>query len=396
MGNGSRISILFVSGSSSLQSGAELRMLETANYFEGEGHKTYVAVPNPDSEEEKATFTQKSKSIVNFYPLTRPHRPLTFAGAVGYGYRALRSILNLVKLIRKHNVDIVHVNEFFDLPGLIAGKLAGAKTICHTRVIMEEPKWLKKMLLLFVTRFADRIICVSEAVKDKMFTESRFDSEKIELIYNPGPDRERFNPGKCSGDSNREELGLSENNFAVGLISKFTENKGQINLVKAAKLIKEEGVEDITYLLVGGKVSGHEHYYEKVFNLAQEEGLGSQINFLGYRDDIPQIISSCDVMVHVPVHHDPLPGVVLEAMAMKRPIIGTRSGGIPEEFEDGKSGILIPRDDPQSLAEEILDLYEDKQKRKELGREARKYLDHNFSWNKYLSQSEDVYEGLVE
>ena len=374
-------------------------MLETANYFKEKGFNTYVAVPNPDLDEEKTKFVQKSKSRVSFYSLTRPHRPLTFAGTVGYGIRTIRSIFNLVRFIRRNGINIVHVNEFFDLPGLIAGKLGGAKTICHTRVIIEEPFWLKRILLALVVRFADQIICVSKAVRERMFSggdpNGDANSKKIEMIYNPGPDRRRFDPEKYSSNLKREKLGVPQNDFVVGLVSKFTENKGQINLVKAAKLVKKKGIKNITYLLVGGKVSGHEDYYEKVFNLVQEEGLGEEIKFLGYRNDIPEIINICDMMVHIPIHHDPFPGVVLEAMAMKKPTVGTDSGGIPEEFEDGKSGILIPRNDPHSLAEVILDLYKNEQKREKLGKEARKYLDRNLSWEKYISQLELLYENLT-
>lgn len=368
-------------------------MVETANYFEESGYETIMVVPEPESREGLSLLSKKSKSQIEYYPIKRPHRPLSLMGTASYIIKAFWSILRLFILIRQKDVEVVHVNELFDIPGLIAGKLAGTKTICHTRVIIERPIWLRRLLLKSVASFADKIICVSKAVRQKMF--GGIDSNKIETIYNPGPDRENFSPEQYSSGGKRNGLGLKKDHFIVGLVSKFTENKGQINLVKAAKMIDNEGIDDIRYIFVGGKVSGHEEYYQKVVELTREKGLSNKIIFTGYRKDVPAIVNVCDVMVHIPIHHDPFPGVVLEAMAMEKPIIASDSGGVSEEFEDGKSGILIPRNDPSSLAKKILLLYKDEARRKKIGNYAREFLNANFTWGKYLSQLEEVYNDLI-
>lgn len=388
------MNILYVSSSSSLQSGAELCMLKLAQHF-NDGSYRSIIVTGKGEGQGRASNSLVDTVKIRPYLTPRPHRPASLWRLLGYVFSSTRAVLRLARLIREEDIDIVHVNELFDITGLIAGRLARVKTICHVRVILEEPRWLRALLVLIATLFSHRIICVSQAVQEKMFPKGR-SSRKTVVIYDGGPDLETFDPTLYDRSSVRREFDLDSAEFVVGFVSKFTPNKGQDQLIKAAKQLNEEGITDIRYLLVGGAVPGHQAYHQLVKQLVNEYGLDDKFVFTGVRGDVPRLISACDVMVHIPVHHDPFPGVVLEAMAMEKPIIATRSGGIPEEFEDGISGILIPRRDPDRLAEAILSLYRNKDKRRRMGKAAREYLTTHFSLEKHFGQIEQLYNALLK
>ena len=85
------------------------------------------------------------------------------------------------------------------------------------------------------------------------------------------------------------------------------------------------------------------------------------------------------------------PGVVLEAMAMEKPVIAFQSGGIPEQFVDGESGYLVPKGDIDSLVERIIDLYNNPDKRHKIGKNARKHLLKNFSLDRHFREIEEIY-----
>lgn len=390
--------ILYISGESSLQSGANLKMIETANYFNNKkGYKTYIAIANPGSEKERKKIKTNSKIETHFCPLYRPHRPLSLLGLLKYFYYFPFSVFCFIKLIKKKKIDIVHINELFDFAGLFAAKIKKRKTITHVRVIFKEPKLIKTIIKKIIITLSDRIVCVSGAVKKEMFSSSE-NKEKIKVIYDQGPDLRKFNPKKYEREVKKikREFNLQDTPFIVGLISKFTKNKGQEVLVKAAKYISEKTKKEIKYLLIGEKVKGHEKYFKGIKKIVKKAKIKNNFIFTGYRKDIPALMETCDIIAHIPLHEDPFPGVILEAMAMEKPIIATKSGGILEQIKDGSSGILIPKNNYKDLAQAIINLSKNPQKREKIGKRAKEMLIKKFSQKKYYTKLEEIYNTITK
>jgi glycosyltransferase involved in cell wall biosynthesis len=151
----------------------------------------------------------------------------------------------------------------------------------------------------------------------------------------------------------------------------------------------------IAYLVVGGKVPGYDSYFSEVCNRIEQYGLTDDFVLTGSRNDVPELISACDVVVHLPRHEDPFPGVVSEAMAMEKPVVAFASGGIPEQFENKRSGILVEKNNIDALAEALITLAEDEAMCRKMGKEARRFLISHFSFQKFSAELNETYTGLV-
>jgi len=383
--------VLYFSSPARVQSGAAQLMFRTARWLKGQGGVPIVVLPWKG---DIVDWYIEEEIHVLTVPFVEMHRRRSLIYLAHYVLSTIGLIVRLVMLIKQQRVNIVHVNEIIYFPGLIAGKIAGAKTICHVRVILARPVWVRRALSWIARRFSDQILCESEAVRTWMFPS---EASNVRTLYPPGPDLDRFDP-QIAGDgvSVRQQLGITPDAFVVGMVSKFVSNKGHLALVEAARAIRvrNPGM-SVTYLVVGGELAGHEDYFAEVCDRIERHGLKDFFVLTGVRNDVPRLMSACDVMVHLPQHEDPCPGVVLEAMAMEKPIVAFASGGIPEQFENGKSGILLEKNNGEALVETLLTLARDEPLRLKIGKEARCFLPSRFSFEKFFSELSRIYADLV-
>jgi glycosyltransferase involved in cell wall biosynthesis len=383
--------VLYFSSATHVQGGAVQLMFRTARGLKRLGGVPIVVLPRGEG---IAGWYAKEGISVHIIPFIEMRRRWSPTYLARYLLSTIRLIARLVALIKDQRVDIVHVNEITYFPGLMAGKIGGARTICHVRVILTRPGCVRRAVSWIARRFSDQILCESEAVRTWMFPG---EGGNVRTLYPPGPDMERFDPlAVQSKDEIRSELRIDSAVFLVGQVSKFTPNKNQMALVRAGEYIKERyGDVQIAYLLVGGKVAGHEDYLHQVVRRIGESDLSNQFCLAGLRSDIPRMIAACDAIVHLPTHEDPLPGVVLEAMAMEKPVVAFDSGGIREQFENGRSGILLEKNDIEKLAETLVALEGDEALRLKMGKEARRFLVRRFSLEKFFSELAPIYAELV-
>ena len=167
-------------------------------------------------------------------------------------------------------------------------------------------------------------------------------------------------------------------------------------LVQAAAQLKAKGFseKDFVFLLVGGPLENHKDYYESVQNYVRVHQLEAMVRFLGVRKDVAYLFSSSDLAIHVPIHEDPFPGVVLEAMLCGKAVIGSKSGGIPEIIDDGKNGILIPKNDPEALADRLIYLKSHPKALQQLQQNAPDAIRRKFSFNEFKARHLEIYYSL--
>jgi glycosyltransferase involved in cell wall biosynthesis len=281
--------------------------------------------------------------------------------------KTIQSVHRLTHIIRKEQVAIVHVNEILDIYGGLAAKLIGVPCVWHIRAHFEQP-WIAWLLPRIVQVLATRIIAVSSSVAEHMFTQQRIPLQKVRTIHNPAPDPRQFHP-EIDGQTFREEIGIADNTFLVGLIGKLVEPKGHEVLIRAAPMILDR-VPNTLFVIVGGQLPGkhHSEYAERLASLVEDLSLQEKVIFTGFRAHIPQIMAACDVIVHCSTYPDPFPGVVLQGMAVGKPVIATNIGGAKEQI--GQAGILLPPRNPDALAEAVITLLRDAEKRRTLGQMA--------------------------
>ena len=127
----------------------------------------------------------------------------------------------------------------------------------------------------------------------------------------------------------------------------------------------------------------------------QELGVGGLVEFLGHREDVPQVLADTDIFV-LPSRTEAFPNVLLEAMATGLPVVASDVGGIPELVEDGRNGLLVPVGDAQALAAAIVRLMAEPQLADALGEAARLAIESRYSFDRMVSAFEALYQAEID
>ncbi len=293
----------------------------------------------------------------------------TFSKHIFYIFSYLLTSFLLSRLILREKIEIIHANTFISclyciIPVLITRK----PLIWHMHDILEVNRFYKFFIKL--SEFASvRIICVSAAVK-KGLMEFDVDADKCTVIYNSIRETKK-NPIK---NKFKKEFNIDEKTRLVGLIGIITGWKGQHILIEAIPAVLKE-FPDTKFIIAGDTIRETDHEYKNnLLCLVAKNGINKNTIFTGYREDIPEVIEDLDLVVHTSISPDPLPTVILEAMANGKAVIATNIGGCPEIIANMINGILVPPDNPEALACAITTLLENPDLRTRLSKEGYKSL----------------------
>lgn len=318
--------------------------------------------------------------------LRRRGIPVTMVRSGSEGTFAI--LRNLVGLIRQRRVTILHTHEFFmNAVGLVASRLSGIPLVAtvHGKNYYAE-RFRRRLAYRLVGRFADQVVAVSEDVKGFLAERVGIPMDRIRVVPNGVPvDGEAFQERLSIL---RKSLGLDENSHVVGTVGSLYTVKGHKYLIDAAVHIIRR-CPDVTFLIVGrGRLR------EELETQARSLGVDPYIRFLGHRDDVRDLLGLFDVFV-LPSLSEGMPLSLLEAMAAGVPVVATRVGGVIDVLEDGKTGLLIPPEDIQPLAESIITLLEDRALAKEIGEVARQVVRRRFSVSRMVDDYKEIYAGLI-
>lgn len=301
-----------------------------------------------------------------------------------------RILFRLHRLLKEHKTDILHSFLFHaNMLGRIVGRLAGVPVILSSERTMRMEGKHRLLLNRLTASLADKILTVSEAVREFAVAKIGITPDRLVTIYN-GVDLSEFSQSLNSEgiEEAKQELGIDSSHAVVGTVGHLEEEKGCEYLLQAAAQVSAPDGK-VTFLLVG---DGSQR--AKLENLAEDLSISSSVMFTGYRSDIPRILSIMDVFV-LPSLYEGLPNALLEAMAASRPVVATQVGGIPEVVADGETGILVPRGDSGALARAICVLLEDRERAREMGIAGRKQVERLFSVETMVAKTEALYEKLI-
>jgi len=172
--------------------------------------------------------------------------------------------------------------------------------------------------------------------------------------------------------------------------------KGQDVFIRAAAIVNQKRP-DTRFLVVGGEVEGRGRGSFQSFcrKLAKKLGIKDQVIFTGQRNDVAHIMKNLDVFVHASVTPDPLPGVVMEAMACATPVVGANAGGVPEEMADRETGYLYPPGNAGAMAQKIINLLDNPEMAKSMGQAGQKRVYTVFEKEQLCRKIENVYENIT-
>jgi len=307
----------------------------------------------------------------------------------------LAEVLYLYRLIKVNDIDVLQTHgprvDFF---GAIAAKLAGIPHIITRHVAISQhllSNFRKKLYASFdniAMKWAAKVITVSHVVEDDLVENQGVVRDKIVTIVN-GVDLNRFSMiDKKASIKIRSEFGIDAGMHVVGMIAQLSYWKGVAYFLSAIPSILSR-CKYARFLIIG---DGPER--ANLEALAERLGISQQVIFGGFRRDIPEIIASMDIVVLSSLREG-LPLVLLESMAMGKPVVATNVGGVSELVQDGETGFIIAPRSPDTLAEAVTILLASAQRAREFGRAGRHRVEQYFSFDQMLKKYEEVYKLVV-
>ena len=372
-------------------SGAEISLLDFLGKLDKQKYSSLLVCPPEGPLVEKAQDIETKVQTVNLPNLTFSANPLRLLLApLEIAYAAYR----LKSIIADHDIDLVHANSIrAAILGTAAAGLAGVPVIWHVRDFLPHNLRGKIIRRLSGIR-AERIVAISQAIKDD-FAVLPSQKEKTLVIYD-GIDLDRYNPSLAAAVKSKTELGLTSAFPIVGIFGQIIDWKGQKEFIEAAGRIAKS-LPEARFLVVGEALFRKDRtvpYKRELFDLAARLGIAEKVVFTGFREDIPDLMAACDILV-LASWEEPLGMVQLEAMALEKTVIATDSGGAKEVVKNGITGMLVPPQDPEAIALSVLELIDNKEQLRKMGREGRKQIEQNFNLELHAQKVEQLYEEIA-
>jgi glycosyltransferase involved in cell wall biosynthesis len=373
--------------------GPSRRVLSMARKLHDKGIEYLMCLPKGNGE--VPLYARKQGMTVYQCELGTPHyirSIVTFFLNIRYIFNFIPSIHSLVKIIKKEKIDVVHVHGLLNLQGALAAFLTRRKVVWHLFGTL-YPEYLVKALQPFIKRTADRVVNISEITRDYYIN----GSDIADVVIRGPVDVQVFNPLSISLEEKSglmKELNLNDDDIILGSVGNITWVKGYENLIEALAIVRKK-YSRIKLLIVGRILDTQISYYRRLTNLTSYFGLDENIRFLGEREGIPQLLSLMDIFIQSSfVEGTPIS--IMEAMAMRVPVIASSVGGIPEQITGWETGMLVPAGDPPAIALAVLNLMESVELRKEMGRKARETVRERFSLRHCVREHERLYKELIK
>lgn len=300
---------------------------------------------------------------------------------------SVATIVKLFLLIRKINPVIVQTHMFqANTLGRIASFLANVPVIIATEHGFYRYKRTRQIFIdWLLSHITDKIIVISETVKNYISSRSKIPVNKFQVIYN-FIDIETFIPKK-SKDELRQEFGVSDLDFIIGSVGRIVKEKGYDILLQAMNLLRERGYSFKCIIVGDGK------YLSTLKSNAVVANLSKDVIFTGFRSDIADILQIFDIFA-LPTLDEGFGISIIEAQIMGLPVIASSVDAIPEIIQNGYNGLLVPPNDPYSLANEMEYLYKNAGRRSEIGIKARESVVERFSASVGVNNLDDLYTQL--
>lgn len=344
--------------------GQEIRILRESEGMRKRGHKIIMAVAKGG----KLVAKARSKGFIVY--------ELNFKK-----YAALITLLKLLAIIRKHEIDIVNTHSSLDAwMGGLAGKIAGKKVIRTRHLSTPIRKGLNSLLLY--GKLSDLIVTTSSSIVPMIVSQAKISPEKCHCIATGvNPEELIVDPEKVQ--KFRQQLELSDEDCLVGTACFVRSWKGIPDLMKTAHLLRS--IKNLKWVIVGGG------YVEDYKGLADQLNLKGILHFTGHLDVPFNAIAAMDIFTLLSTAHEGISQASLQAAFLQRPLITTTIGGLPEVCIDGETGLLVPPSSPDEVARAVLKLFHDPELRGQFGVNGRKLVESKFTMQHTLDRMAALY-----
>ena len=323
-------------------------------------------------------------------------RILTMPGLVRriYPLGDLKTLYKLTTLFTEERPHIVHTHTSkAGILGRWAARLAGVHVIIHTphgHVFWGYFNKWQTRTYIFLERLTatitDRIITLTGQEKKDHLRYHIARENKFTVIHS-GVDLSRFSNIRADLHDAKKRLGVPKETFIVGTVGRLTRIKGHKYLIEAARKILLTRP-DMTFIFLGDG-----ELMNDLKAQAASLGIYDKVKFLGWRDDVAEVMSTFDLFV-LPSLNEGMGKVLVEAMAMGKPIIASNVGGVSDLVKNEENGLLVPPEDADAIARSISILHSDPMKRKEMG-EKGKAIAGEYGADSMVRKIDRLYRELV-
>ena len=345
-----------------------------------------VSAAGPDVVEVEA------RGIPHFaVPMTRRFTPLA----------DLRALVALIRLMRRERFDVVHTHTpKAGLLGQLAARMSGVPVVVNTLhgfYFHEGTKPVPRRFYIWMERIAakcsDTILSQNKEDMTTAVAEGIAGPELLKWLGN-GIDVSRFDRRRFSDatlGALRRDVGLDEGSPVVGFVGRLVEEKGILDLLRAAKTVAD-AVPNVQFLIIGPYDEEKPDALRP--EVAERYGVEDRCRFLGMRHDMPELYALMDLLV-LPSYREGFPRAPMEASAMGVPAVVTDIRGCREAVEHGQNGLLFPAGDSDALAAAVIDLLGDEDRRVRMGATGRAMAEDRFDEQKVFDRVLREYERLL-
>jgi glycosyltransferase involved in cell wall biosynthesis len=374
-------------------SGGEVALLNLARCIDPQRFKLLVVLFADGPLREKLQESGIETIIVPLDPQIADARKDTMGGKslmrLGDVKQAFTFIGQLSRELRQRKIDLIHTNSLkSDLLGGLAGRWAGIPVIWHVRDRIADDYLPRPVVIAFrlaARIIPTRVIAISFATLSTLRLRrpgdlSPWNSRRFVVVHD-GTEVPPLPPP------------TDENKLIVGLVGRISPWKGQNVFLQAIKLIRDQ-FPQARFQIVGSAMFSETAYEQEVRQLCTSLGLDDVVDFMGFRDDVPDLISKMDLLVHASTVGEPFGQVILEGMATGKPVVATRGGGVPEFCEDGVTGLLVPMNDAPAMAAAMARFLSDRHLRIETGQRARQHVIDSFTIQHTAENVQKIYDQM--
>ncbi|WP_256360413.1 glycosyltransferase family 4 protein [Methylomonas koyamae] len=285
--------------------------------------------------------------------------------------------------------DLIHANNdpVCNRAALLVAKTLGIPSICHIR---SNPVPFKAAKIFY--RLPDFFIPVSNWVADRMRELLGIPDAKMQVVYD-GINLDQLDLN-ADGRLFRQKYHIPEDAYVVGLVGLLIPWKGQDLFIDAAKILKEK-IPNLKMPIIGGTPDDCIEYENRLRERVTTEDLESTIVFTGHTDKMEAVYNGLDIVVSASTDPEPLGTVVIESMAMGRPVVGPNHGGAAEMLEERTTGLLFKAKDHRDFCDAVLRVFNDNSLADQLGKNAKQKAFEMFAIKSHTKKVQMIYREIL-
>jgi glycosyltransferase involved in cell wall biosynthesis len=283
----------------------------------------------------------------------------------------------------KNRIDIINTHSAKDSTLCLLSYFFGIPIIRSRQISNQINK------LLSYKYACTHIMAAAQVIKNNLIT-SGINKDKITVI-GEGVDTNQFNPNvDCS--YLKTEFSISDNDRIIVNIGMIREDKGQIYLLEAARIIIKQR-KDIKFFIIGEGI-GNKIELQKLHNFIKQHKLENNIFMTGYREDIAQFTQLADLVVVASIGTEAQSRVVPQAFATQKTVVSTNTGGLTELVKHEHNGLVVAPKDAQAMANAISRLLSDNTLQQKLAANAFEFAQSNLSFDNMMTKTIALYKSI--